>query len=129
MIRPFSSCIPAIKSHRAFAGFSTTPAEALADHLVDAPSGYSGSVTSTKLKVSGIDVFSAGDFSGGDGAEDIVMRDAARGVYKRLVIKGDKLVGAVLYGDTADGSWYFDLLRKERRRQFPFRISRSCCRP
>ena len=85
---------------------------ALADGLVAEPSGYRGSVTSTKLKVSGIDVFSAGDFSGGDGAEDIVLRDASRGVYKRVVLRGDRLVGAVLYGDTADGSWYFDLLKK-----------------
>ena len=85
---------------------------ALADHATDAPSGYQGSVTSTKLKVSGIDLFSAGDFSGGDGSEDIVMRDAARGIYKRVIVKDDKLVGAVLYGDTADGSWYFDLLKK-----------------
>jgi len=86
---------------------------ALADGLVAEPSGYRGSVTSTKLKVSGIDVFSAGDFSGGDGAEDIVMRDAARGVYKRVVVKDDRIVGAVLYGDTADGNWYFDLLKKQ----------------
>jgi nitrite reductase (NADH) large subunit len=85
---------------------------ALADGLVGTPSGYRGSVTSTKLKVSGIDVFSAGDFSGGEGAEDIVLRDASRGVYKRVVVKGDRIVGAVLYGDTADGNWYFDLLRK-----------------
>ncbi len=86
----------------------------LADGLVAEPSGYSGSVTSTKLKVSGIDVFSAGDFSGGDGCEDIVMRDAARGVYKRVIVKGERLVGAVLYGDTADGNWYFDLLKKQQ---------------
>jgi nitrite reductase (NADH) large subunit len=85
---------------------------ALADGLVEQHSGYRGSVTSTKLKVSGIDVFSAGDFSGGEGAEDIVLRDAARGVYKRVVVKQDRIVGAVLYGDTADGGWYFDLLRK-----------------
>ncbi|MFT4026307.1 MAG: nitrite reductase large subunit NirB [Novosphingobium sp.] len=85
---------------------------ALADHATGSPSGYEGSVTSTKLKVSGIDVFSAGDFSGDDGAEDIVMRDASRGVYKRVVVRENKLVGAVLYGDTADGNWYFDLLRK-----------------
>jgi nitrite reductase (NADH) large subunit len=85
---------------------------ALADHATGAPTGYEGSVTSTKLKVSGIDLFSAGDFSGGDGAEDIVMRDAARGVYKRVIVKDGRLVGAVLYGDTADGNWYFDLLRK-----------------
>jgi len=85
---------------------------ALADAATGQPSGYAGSVTSTKLKVSGIDLFSAGDFSGGDGAEDIVMRDAARGIYKRVIVKDDRLIGAVLYGDTADGSWYFDLLKK-----------------
>ena len=85
---------------------------ALADHLTGAPTGYTGSVTSTKLKVSGIDVFSAGDFIAGEEHEDIVMRDAARGVYKRLVLKDNRLIGAVLYGDTADGSWYFDLLKK-----------------
>jgi len=86
---------------------------ALADGLAGSPSGYEGSVTSTKLKVSGIDVFSAGDFSGGDGAEDIVLRDASRGIYKRVVVKDDRIVGAVLYGDTADGGWYFDLLKKQ----------------
>ena len=85
---------------------------ALADAATGSASGYTGSVTSTKLKVSGIDLFSAGDFSGGDGAEDIVLRDAARGVYKRVIVRGNQLVGAVLYGDTADGSWYFDLLKK-----------------
>jgi nitrite reductase (NADH) large subunit len=85
---------------------------ALADGLVEKPTGYRGSVTSTKLKVSGIDVFSAGDFAGGAGAEDIVLRDASRGVYKRVVVQDDRIVGAVLYGDTADGNWYFDLLKK-----------------
>ncbi|GLK43457.1 MULTISPECIES: nitrite reductase large subunit NirB [Novosphingobium] len=84
----------------------------LADGLTDRHTGYRGSVTSTKLKVAGLDVFSAGDFSGGEGCEDIVLRDAARGVYKRVVVKEDKVVGAVLYGDTADGGWYFDLLKK-----------------
>jgi nitrite reductase (NADH) large subunit len=86
---------------------------ALADSLTGNPSGYTGSVTSTKLKVSGIDVFSAGDFSGGEGCEDIVLRDATRGVYKRVIVRDDKVIGAVLYGDTADGNWYFDLLKKE----------------
>ena len=85
----------------------------LADGLVATPSGYTGSVTSTKLKVSGIDVFSAGDFSGGEGCEDIVMRDAARGIYKRVVVKDDRVIGAVLYGDTQDGNWYFDLLKRQ----------------
>ncbi|MES2272140.1 MAG: nitrite reductase large subunit NirB [Pseudomonadota bacterium] len=86
----------------------------LADALVATPSGYTGSVTSTKLKVSGIDVFSAGDFSGGEGCEDIVMRDASRGVYKRVVVKNDRVIGAVLYGDTQDGNWYFDLLKRQQ---------------
>jgi nitrite reductase (NADH) large subunit len=84
----------------------------LADGLVAEQNGYTGSVTSTKLKVSGIDVFSAGDFSGGEGCEDIVMRDASRGVYKRVIVKEDRVVGAVLYGDTGDGNWYFDLLKR-----------------
>ena len=86
---------------------------ALADGLTDQHSGYRPAATSTKLKVAGLDVFSAGDFSGGDGAEDIVLRDASRGIYKRVVVKDDRIVGAVLYGDTADGGWYFDLLRKQ----------------
>jgi nitrite reductase (NADH) large subunit len=85
----------------------------LADGLTREPSGYRGSVTSTKLKVAGLDVFSAGDFSGGEGCEDIVLRDATRGVYKRVIVKADRIVGAVLYGDTADGNWYFDLLKRE----------------
>ncbi|WP_277982811.1 nitrite reductase large subunit NirB [Sphingomonas faeni] len=85
---------------------------ALADGLVEQHSGYRGSVTSTKLKVAGLDVFSAGDFSGGAGAEDIVLRDASRGIYKRVVVKDDRIVGAVLYGDTTDGGWYFDLLKR-----------------
>lgn len=85
----------------------------LADGLVRTPNGYRGSVTSTKLKVAGLDVFSAGDFGGGEGCEDIVMRDASRGVYKRVIVKDDRLIGAVLYGDTSDGNWYFDLLKKQ----------------
>ena len=76
---------------------------------------YSGSLTSTKLKVTGIDLFSAGDFQGGADCEEIVMSDPFGGVYKKLVIKDDKLVGACLYGDTVDGSWYFKLLREGRR--------------
>ncbi|WP_257554319.1 nitrite reductase large subunit NirB [Sphingobium sp. CFD-2] len=85
----------------------------LADGLTDRHSGYKGSVTSTKLKVAGLDVFSAGDFSGGEGCEDIVLRDASRGIYKRVVVRNDRIVGAVLYGDTVDGGWYFDLLKRE----------------
>ncbi len=73
---------------------------------------YQGSVTSTKLKVTGIDLFSAGDFMGGEGSEDLVMRDAKRGVYKRLVLKAGRITGVVLYGDVADGPWYFELMQK-----------------
>ncbi|HVI99636.1 MAG TPA: nitrite reductase large subunit NirB [Sphingomonas sp.] len=86
---------------------------ALADGLVEKHTGYRGSVASTKLKVAGLNVFSAGDFSGGEACEDIVLRDAARGIYKRVVLREDRVVGAVLYGDTADGGWYFDLLKRQ----------------
>ena len=72
--------------------------------------GYVPAATSTRLKVTGIDLFSAGDFSGDDVDNEVVFRDAARGVYKRVVLRDDKLVGAVLYGDAADGGWYFDLM-------------------
>ena len=90
-------------------------AKVAANHLAQMGIGrYLGSLTSTKLKVTGIDLFSAGDFMGGDGAEEIVMSDPFAGVYKKLVIKDDKLIGACLYGDTVDGSWYFKLLRDGR---------------
>ncbi len=75
-------------------------------------SRYRGSVTSTKLKVTGIDVFSAGDFGGGPGCDEIVLRDRARGVYKKLVVQDNRVKGAVMYGDTIDGNWYFQLLRE-----------------
>ncbi|MFO1246410.1 MAG: nitrite reductase large subunit NirB [Ramlibacter sp.] len=90
-------------------------AKVAANHLAQFGIGrYTGSLTSTKLKVTGIDLFSAGDFQGGEGTEEIVMSDPFGGVYKKLVIKDDKLVGACLYGDTVDGSWYFKLLRDGR---------------
>lgn len=87
-------------------------AKVCATHLANFGIGsYKGSVTSTKLKVTGIDLFSAGDFSGGEGTEEIVLHDAVGGVYKKLVIQDDKIIGGVLYGDTADGAWYFQMLR------------------
>ncbi len=90
-------------------------AKVAANHLAQFGIGrYTGSLTSTKLKVTGIDLFSAGDFMGGEGCEEIVMSDPFGGVYKKLVVKDDKLVGACLYGDTVDGSWYFKLLREGR---------------
>ena len=87
----------------------------LANHLAEFGIGrYTGSLTSTKLKVTGIDLFSAGNFLGGENTEEIVMTDPFGGVYKKLVIQDNKLVGACLYGDTVDGSWYFKLLRDGR---------------
>ncbi len=86
-----------------------------ATHLAEFGIGrYTGSQVSTKLKVTGIDLFSAGNFTGGDDFEEIVLSDPTGGVYKKLVIKDDKLVGACLYGDTVDGSWYFKLVRDGR---------------
>ncbi|MBK9363345.1 MAG: NAD(P)/FAD-dependent oxidoreductase [Rubrivivax sp.] len=86
-----------------------------ATHLAQFGIGrYTGSQVSTKLKVTGIELFSAGDFQGGNGSEEIVMSDAVGGVYKKLVLKDDRLVGACLYGDTVDGSWYFKLIRDGR---------------
>jgi len=90
-------------------------AKVCANHLAQMGIGrYAGSVTSTKLKVTGIDVFSAGNFMGGEGCEDIVLADPSAGIYKKLVIKGDILAGAVLYGDTGDGAWYFQLLKDKQ---------------
>jgi nitrite reductase (NADH) large subunit len=87
-------------------------AKVAANHLAQFGIGrYQGSLTSTKLKVTGIDLFSAGNFMGGEGTEEIVMSDPFGGVYKKLVLKDDKLIGACLYGDTVDGSYYFKLLR------------------
>ena len=86
-----------------------------ANHLAHFGIGrYEGSVTSTKLKVTGIDLFSAGDFIGNDETEEIVLHDAVGGVYKKLVLKDNRIVGGVMYGDTVDGSWYFQLLRDKQ---------------
>ncbi|MGK5027635.1 NAD(P)/FAD-dependent oxidoreductase [Janthinobacterium sp. RB2R34] len=73
---------------------------------------YVQQASATKLKVTGIDLYSAGDIIGGEGSEDLVLRDPRRGVYKRLVVQGKRLAGAVLYGDVQDGPWYFDLIQK-----------------
>jgi nitrite reductase (NADH) large subunit len=90
-----------------------------ATHLAEIGIGrYGGSQTSTKLKVTGIDLFSAGQFMGGEGCDDIVLSDPTApggGVYKRLVIRDERLVGACLFGDTVDGAWYFKLIREGRR--------------
>ncbi len=86
-------------------------ARVLADHLAGGAARYQGSVLATNLKVSGVNVFSAGNFIDGRDFEEIVLSDPGLDLYKKLVIAGGKLAGAVLYGDTADGLWYLDLIR------------------
>ncbi len=78
----------------------------------DRAAAFVPSAVATKLKVTGIDLFSAGDFADAEGREEIVLRDAARGVYRRLVLAENRIVGAVMYGDTSDSAWFFDLLKK-----------------
>ena len=73
---------------------------------------YEGSVTSTKLKVTGIDLFSAGEFNEEEGDETLVLQDPAQNVYKKLVVRDNQIKGAVMFGDTMDGTWYFQLLRE-----------------
>ncbi|MEK7262186.1 MAG: nitrite reductase large subunit NirB [Pseudomonadota bacterium] len=87
-------------------------AKVCANHLAHfGISRYEGSMTSTKLKVTGIDLFSAGNFTGNDQTEEIVLQDAGAGVYKKVVLKDNRIQGAVMYGDTMDGAWYFQLMR------------------
>lgn len=87
-------------------------AKVAANHLAMFGIGrYTGSVTSTKLKVTGIDVFSAGNFSGGEGHDDIILSDPAVGIYKRVVVRNDHIAGAVMIGDTADGPRLFQMIR------------------
>lgn len=88
-------------------------AKVVANHLAELGiARYSGSSVSTKLKVTGIDLFSAGDFVEDDEADALTFRDPGRGVYKKLVVKDGRIRGAVLYGDTVDGAWYFQLMRE-----------------
>ncbi len=89
-------------------------AKVAANHLAKLGYGrYEGSITSTKLKVTGVDLFSAGDFHGDDECERIIYRDPSKGVYKKVVLKDNRIQGAVLYGATMDGPWYFQLMRDE----------------
>jgi nitrite reductase (NADH) large subunit len=86
-------------------------AHVLAERLAGRNVRYGGSINATNLKVSGVQVFSAGDFLGAPGTESIVLADPGLGLYRKLVLAGGRLVGAVLYGDTADALWYLDLIR------------------
>ena len=86
-------------------------AKVLAANLAGRSVSYEGSVLSTNLKVSGVSVFSAGEFSGGEGTEAIVLSDEGHGTYKKLVITDGRLTGAILIGDTQDALWYLELIR------------------
>jgi nitrite reductase (NADH) large subunit len=86
-------------------------ARVLARHLGGGEAAYRGSVVATNLKVSGVAVFSAGDFIAADGTETIVLNDFRRGAYKKLVISGGRLTGTVLVGETQDALWYLELIR------------------
>ena len=89
-------------------------AQVLARHLAGGRASYAGSVIATNLKVSGIGVFSAGDFEGREGCESIVLSDVGRGTYKKLVIAEGRLTGAVLVGDVTDALWYLALIRSRQ---------------
>jgi nitrite reductase (NADH) large subunit len=104
-------------SHRGIAYGLVAPlfemAKVCANHLAEFGIGrYTGSVTSTKLKVTGIELFSAGDYMGSEGTESLLLSDQRGNLYKKLVLKDNKLVGAVLYGESEDGNWYFKLMRE-----------------
>lgn len=86
-------------------------AEVVAAQLTGTDARYTGSATSTRLKVTGVDLFSAGAFAEGPEFEEILLRDARRGVYRRLVLEDNAISGIVLYGDTSDGAWFFQLLK------------------
>jgi nitrite reductase (NADH) large subunit len=86
-------------------------ARVLARYLAGGAAAYGGSVVATNLKVSGVSVFSAGDFVGADGSETIVLDDVRHGTYKKLVVSDGRLTGAVLVGDVGDALWYLELIR------------------
>ena len=91
-------------------------ARVAAAHLTgDATARFVHNDTPTKLKVTGIDLFSLGDFADGDDRQEIVLRDATAGVYKRLVLQDNRIIGTVLYGETADGAWFNDLKKTSGR--------------
>jgi nitrite reductase (NADH) large subunit len=89
-------------------------AKVLAGHLASRETNYQGSVVATNLKVSGVSVFSAGDFMGSEGSESILLSDVRRGTYKKLVIADGKLTGAVLIGETSDALWYLEMIRNRK---------------
>lgn len=121
-LQTFDPCIYAVGecvNHRGTVYGLVAPvyeqAQVCANHLAElGTTYYKGSIVSTKLKVTGINLFSAGNFMGDDESEDIVLSDPSANIYKRICIKDNKIEGAVMYGDTANSSWYFKLLSEGR---------------
>jgi nitrite reductase (NADH) large subunit len=90
-------------------------ARVCATHLAGMGIGrYAGTIPSTRLKVTGIDLFSAGDFMGGAGTEAITLSDPEAGVYRKVVLRDNQVAGAVSYGDTGIAGWLLDLMREKR---------------
>ena len=88
-------------------------ARTLAHSLLDDAMPFAGAVTATQLKVNGVKLYSAGNFHDmSNDAEEIVLRDASAGIYKRLLLKDQYIKGVVMYGDTEDGAWFFDMLKR-----------------
>ena len=110
-------------------------AKVCANHLAKKGfAAYPGSAVSTRLKVTGIDLFSAGDFAAAADRDEIVLEDPESGVYKRIVLRNGAVLGAVLYGDTADGGWYFDRIAERadvsaRRARLAFAASTPLSAP
>jgi nitrite reductase (NADH) large subunit len=89
-------------------------ARVLAARLAGQDAAYRGSLLATNLKVSGVGVFSAGEFEAGEGTETIVLRDPAAGVYRKFVLREGRLAGCVLVGDTQGALFYLGLIRSGR---------------
>lgn len=105
-------------------------ARVLAARLAGQDAAYRGSLLATNLKVSGVGVFSAGEFEAGDGAETVVLRDPAAGLYRKFVLRDGRLAGCVLVGDTQGALFYLGLIRSGQdisaiRADLPF--GESCC--
>lgn len=89
-------------------------AKILAKRLAGQSVSYTGSITSTMLKVTGVQLFSAGEFKGENGADVIVFRDLAKNIYRKIVLKNNQVIGALLFGDTTGANWLFELLRQKQ---------------
>ncbi len=77
------------------------------------PDPYEGSVVGTQLKVSGVDMYSAGDIMDDPAMKAIKIHNEFDGVYKKVLIRDNHVAGVVLFGDTSDSSRLFGMMRKK----------------